>query len=100
MKIIETIQIKSFSEKDRDRVLHFLKDLAVKGAEIPRKIKLFNSQNLPTDISICLYWDKEIDELKKSDLAEKLSAALKYFGWISHNIWKPLMEETSCLEKK
>lgn len=100
MKLIETIQIKSFSEKDRDKALGMLSELAVKGADIPQKIRLFRSQNLPTDISVCLYWDRELSTQGRSDLAEKLSAALKYFGWISHTIWKPLKEKPICLEKK
>lgn len=100
MRLIETLQIKSFSEKDRDKVLGILKELTVKGSNIPQKIRLFNNQSLPTDISVCLYWDREPCNLHKSDLAEKLSAALKYFGWISHTIWKPLKEEPSCVGKK
>lgn len=100
MRWIEILQIKSYSEQDRDNALKLLREIAVIGADIPKKIELLTCQNLPTDIGVCLYWDKESRDSIKSDLAEKLNAALKYFGWISHTIWDPVKEELSCQPKK
>jgi hypothetical protein len=75
---------------DRQQVVKMLKNLPENGPGIPSKIQLFRNQLQTTDLSICLFWDKDQPHSFKSAFGENLAAAFKIFGWISHSVWKSL----------
>jgi len=90
VKLIELIQVRSFSEKDKQQAIDLFNHLSLAGSQIPATIQIFGNQSLPTDLKICLRWDKTCDPPMKSEFGEKLAAAFKVYGWISHSIWEPL----------
>ncbi len=91
--LIELIQVRSFSETDKQEAVNIFKNLSLDEPEVPSKMRLLGNQTQPTDLSIHLYWDNAQAHPFKSAFGEKLAAAFKYFGWISHTIWKPLEEK-------
>ncbi|MBU1386914.1 MAG: hypothetical protein KKE62_14240 [Proteobacteria bacterium] len=93
MKSIELIQVRSFSESNRQQVIDMLKSLPETGPGIPSNIQIFENQIQTTDLCICLFWDQTQLHFVKSALGENLAAAFKIFGWISYSVWNPLQEE-------
>ncbi|THB79976.1 MAG: hypothetical protein D3926_09545 [Desulfobacteraceae bacterium] len=96
MNLIEMIHVRSFSAEDRQKAIDLFDGLSLKGDNTPGRISLFKHESLPTDLNICLYWDTDNINWSRSDFCQTLSSAFKYFGWISHSIWTPLKEKTSC----
>jgi hypothetical protein len=106
MEIIESLQLRSFSEADKDDALRMVKDksnaikifnnLKILGNKLPGEISVLNCRNLPTDMTICLVWDHTFDSNMKSELALRLSKALKHFGWISYAVWEQFKEKSTC----
>ena len=92
MKLIELIQVRSFSETDRQHAIDLFNTLSLTGSHIPARIQIFKNQVLTTDLQVCLCWEKAGDSPFKSEVGEKLVAAFKAYGWISHSIWEPLKE--------
>lgn len=92
MKLIELIQVRSFSEKDKQLAIDLFNHLHLAGSGISAKIGLFGNKALPTDLQICLSWDKSCGPVSKTAVGEKLAAEFKMYGWISHSIWEPLKE--------
>jgi len=93
LKLIELIQVRSFSENDKQHAIGMFNDMELKGSKIPNRIKLLGNQLLPTDLMIYLYWDKAESSSFKSAIGEKLAQRFKSFGWISHLVWTPLQEK-------
>ena len=92
MKLIELIQVRSFSEKDKQLAIDLFNHLPLAESGISPKIGLFGNKDLPTDLQICLSWDKTCAPASKTAAGEKLAAAFKVYGWISHSIWEPIKE--------
>ena len=92
MKLVELIQVRSFSENDRQHAIDMFNTLSLKGLNLPSQIKLFKSQTLAGDLNICLCWDSVENHAFKTAFGEKLVSAFKHFGWISHSVWEPLKE--------
>ena len=90
--LIELILVRSFSLKDKQHAIDLFNHLPLTGSKIPAKISLFGNQALPTDLQICLSWDTPCDPGLKTEVGEKLVAAFKAYGWVSHSIWEPLKE--------
>ncbi len=98
MNTIELLQIRSFSEADKQKAIELFNGVKMTGRKLPGKIQLFTNKALATDLTICLHWDTNCHNQLKSSFAQRLTAALKHFGWISHSILEPMEEKTSCLK--
>ena len=92
MKLMELIQVRSFSGKDKQEAIAAFNHFSLTVSGIPVKIQVFENQDLPTDLQICIYWDKTGDHVLKKAFGETLASAFKAYGWISHSIWEPLKE--------
>lgn len=89
MESIEMIKVRAFSSNEKLKALEIFSTVSIKEQRELLRIGLYQEQDMPTDFIVCLYWDENGIE-KISDISEKLIAALKKFGWISHSIWEPL----------
>ena len=67
--------------------------LCLKGSHLPSEMKLLENRSQPTDLMVCIYWETADPPSPKSGFGEKLAAAFKYFGWISHTLWNPSEEK-------
>ncbi len=89
MKSIEMIKVRSFSDDEKQKVLEIFLTISIKDHKDLLKIRLLQDQNISMDFIVCLYW-KETEKKKHSDISDKLTAALKNYGWISRTVWEPL----------
>ena len=93
MKLIELLQLRSFTMEDKQSAIDLLTGLNLSG--MSGELRFFNSPEIRNDLAICIYWNHDFNTRIKSELAHTLSELLKHHGWISHSIWKPL-KELSC----
>ncbi len=85
MNWIEIIKVRSFSSEEKRKALELFSNFSNDGSY---KITLYQDHEITTDFIVCLNWSG----LKGKHISEKLVAALKNYGWISHSIWEPLAE--------
>ena len=89
MKSIEMIKVRSFSVLEKQKALEIFLTISIRDQKKLLKMSLLQDQNMVTDFIACLYW-QEAGIKKHSDISDKLIAALKKYGWISHSVWEPL----------
>ena len=86
-RILEIIELRSVI-KNRDQVIILIEDLLENEFSKPNmEIKIYTHSKFITDYSIHLNYEVEEDLNQESYLGHELSAYLREYGLVSHNIW-------------
>ena len=88
MQWLEIIQLRSYSQPDRDDALAAFQQLSLPDRERGlQDIILLRHMALENDLSIFIHWDGELHGTGKSPLGLQLAAAFSEFGQINHSVW-------------
>lgn len=99
MEFIEMINVKSFSELEKQKALELFLTISIKKYKELFAIRVLQEQNMTMDFIVCLHWEKK-QKNQYSDIGDKLTAALKNYGWISRSVWQPVSEMTISNREK
>ncbi len=88
MNWIELIQLRAYSQGDREAAVNAFHELSFKNIHGRlMDIRLFGNHTLQNDLIICMNWRGEIPKEGKTPLGLQLAAAFSQFGRFHHAIW-------------
>jgi hypothetical protein len=88
MNWIELIQLRSYSQTDRDEAASAFHQLSSPNREKGLSdIRLFENHTLNNDLIICLNWWGKIPKMGKSPLGLQVASAFSQFGQVYHTVW-------------
>ncbi len=89
MDWIENIQIKSYTNQDRDKAIDAFHQISSPvQAEGLEKLALLRSLSLENELNIFLCWNGSLPSAGKSRLGLQLASAFAEFGPIYHSGWQ------------
>ncbi len=88
MKWIEVIQLRTINS-NQEALEERLKELTaeINGKKSRRVIRMYNREQIHTDICIVLFQDTAKKEPGGSEPGLRLASALKEFGLVNHSTW-------------
>ncbi len=88
MNWIEVIQLRAYSQHDRDKAVSAFHQLSFPAQEEGlRDIRLFRNVALQNDLSIFISWEGRVSQRGRTPLGLQLAAAFSQFGQIYHAVW-------------
>ncbi len=89
MEWIEVIQLKSFSNKDRENALGVVKKLPFESFKKGLlDVNVYLNHILKGDLSISFHWKKAEPDIMKSRLGLQIASVCSKFGWVNHTVWE------------
>jgi hypothetical protein len=91
MNWIELIQLRTYSQTDRDEAVSAFHQLSSPNREKGLSdIRLFENHTLHNDLIICMTWWGKVPETGKTPLGLQIAAAFSQFGRVYHAVWTTL----------
>ena len=88
MQWFEIIHIRAYTQASREQAIKEAGELtAAKAPGFLEAVTFWVRSDLETDVSILLFWSKNLERLTYSSVGLQIAEDFSRFGWVDHSVW-------------